>query len=158
MVTSSCESEDNETLQPSALPAILKCNSQVLFRNSNFWIAHHSRKQRTMTCTCFGKLGQLHPTDTHQPISHPYSPAHEMIRTMRGLHQYCSNEEAPRPVYHELAPSDVARICTLMGKRSRNVWTRSGVMPMGFEPSRSSDRMALCPKQRAPVVCDSRPA
>ena len=30
-------------------------------------------------------------------------------------------------------------------------WARRGAMPMGFEPSWSSDRTALCAKQRAPL-------
>ncbi len=41
---------------PSAFPATLKCNAQVSLRNENFWIAHHSRQQRTMTWTCLEKL------------------------------------------------------------------------------------------------------
>ncbi len=32
-----------------------------------------------------------------------------------------------------------------------SVWTRSCAMPMGLEPSRSSDRTVLCVKQRAPL-------
>ena len=31
------------------------------------------------------------------------------------------------------------------------VGTRCSAMPVGFEPSRSSDRTALCAKQRAPL-------
>ena len=39
------------------------------------------------------------------------------------------------------------------------VGTRCGAMPVGFEPSRSSDRTALCAKQRAPLYAsDSRRA
>jgi hypothetical protein len=49
------------------------------------------------------------------------------------------------------------RLRTLLGyvrcwaSAAASVWTRSRAMPIGFEPSRSSDRTALCAKQRVPL-------